>query len=135
MPEQLLVDAALQGQLGAGEAILERWTGAAREHAGHWVVGVVVITSRAVLFLDRLEGWPHFRPAVRLPYAELASAEAAAGVETPGAAAPSVAIVRGDGSRVRFAFKPRPFEPPLDAPPFDRDRAQNLLEAIRVLRP
>lgn len=124
-------DLLLQPVLLADESVLERLAGAVRRDGDRWIPGVVAVTSKAVVFLDSHEDWPPLRPVMRLPHAEWGVVERAGDVGADGVAA----ITRRDGSRLLFAFKPYPIEPPLDAPPFDRDRAGHLLEAIRVLRP
>lgn len=130
--ERVRVDLLLKPVLAAGESVMERYTGAVRRDGDLWIPGVVAVTSQAVVFLDRMDDWPPLRPALRLPYADLGVAGWADEGSEGGIA---TALVHRDGARHLIAFKPFPIEPPLDAPPFDRDRSRNLLEAIRVLRP
>lgn len=134
--ERVRVDILLKPVLTAGESVMERHHGAVRRDGDRWIPGVVAVTSQAIVFLDLMDDWPPLRPALRLPYADLGVAEwsADSGAGSEGSTA-TVAINRRDGARQLIAFKPFPIEPPLDAPPFDRDRAGRLLEAIRVLRP
>lgn len=131
-PETLLIDAAVQPLLVAGEKIHERLLGALRAADGRWVPGAVVVTSKAMIFVDRADAWPLHRPALRIDHAGLGVVER---LELPGGEGGVASLARPDGSRESIAFKPRPFAAPLDAPPFDPTRAQVLLDAIRSLRP
>ncbi len=131
-PENLLIDAALGPLIVEGEQVYERLHGAVRAVGGGWMPGVVVFTSKALVFVDRLDGWPRYRPELRLAYAELGVLER---LDLPGAPAGAVSLARRDGSRESIAFKPHPFTAPQDAPPFDPGRAQVLLDAVRALRP
>ncbi len=134
--ERVRTDLLLRPVLADGERVMERFDGALRRDGDRWIAGVVAITSQSVVFLDRAgDDWPPLRPALRLAYAELGAVGWAVD-GSAGSEGQAVAVLdQRDGGHHLIAFKPFPIEPPLDAPPFDRDRAGRLLEAIRVLRP
>ena len=134
--ERVRTDLLLKPALAAGESVMERYDGAVRRDGDRWIPGVVAITSQSVVFLDRTDDdWPPLRPVLRLAHADLGMAGWAADVSAGSESSSVAALNHRNGRRHLIAFKPYPIKPPLDAPPFDRDRAGRLLEAIRVLRP
>lgn len=134
--ERVRVDLLLRPALAAGESVMERFDGAVRRDGDRWIPGLVAITSQSVVFLDRTDDdWPPLRPALRLAYADLGVAAWAADGSGASEGSAVAALNHRDGGRHLIAFKPFPIAPPWDAPPFDRDRAGRLLEAVRVLRP
>lgn len=135
-PERVRTDLLLKPALAAGESVMERLDGAVRRDGDRWIPGVVAITSQSVVFLDRSDNeWPPLRPVLRLAYADLGTTGWAADGSGGSEGSTVAALHHRDGGPHLIGFKPFPIEPPLDAPPFDRDRAGRLLEAVRVLRP
>ena len=133
--ETQLAYAQAKALIEPGEAIREGFVSAAWRTQQRWISGAVVVTSRALLFLELSDAGPLlYRQVLRLDAADIVSVES---IDSQDQAIDSatVRITGADGSQEEFAFKPLPAQAPYDAPPFDRSRAQRFMETVHLLKP
>jgi outer membrane protein assembly factor BamE (lipoprotein component of BamABCDE complex) len=127
-PEQRLLTRHLQAVIETGEAVVERLPGAQRQVDDRWQPGVIVVTDRAIVFLEATHTGPAWRLALRLPAAEILSADWADDPLVPGAACARVRRV--DGRSEAFRLMPLPGDPAAAAKRFDRGRTQGFIELV-----
>jgi outer membrane protein assembly factor BamE (lipoprotein component of BamABCDE complex) len=124
-PEQVVLN------LEPDERVRERFVGAAFRSDGQWVSGMVIVTSRALLFVC----WPDPCPGQLLPPRLTASQIVQVG---PGRAdalqgEPTAELTLIDGSREVFGFRGMPDGVPQAAGAFDRARTERFIESVRLL--
>lgn len=129
-PESLLVYARTLSLVERNEMISERFIAAAWRSGDSWIPGAVVVTDRALAFLELGETGPLYRQFRRFPMVEIASVGWESGDEPLGGQ-PTARVTRADGTREIFAFKHLPTQAPHDAPPFDRERTKRFIDTLR----
>jgi outer membrane protein assembly factor BamE (lipoprotein component of BamABCDE complex) len=119
--------------LEQGEVIHDYFVAAALRSDELWLPGAIVVTNRALLFLELGETGLLFQNALRLPAFAIASVDW--GADHGGASRELTArVTRADGSQVVFGFRHLPSDVLREAPTFDAERTHRFIETVLLLR-
>ncbi len=125
-PEVKLLDRYIQVVIEPGEGVVERLLGAQWRVADRWRPGVIVVTERAIVFLETADTGPVYRMALRLPAAEIQSVDWAQA--TLGSVEPYARVRRVDGSSEAFALTRLSGDSAPAAAGLDRERTQHFID-------
>jgi hypothetical protein len=125
-PEFRLLHQQSQAVIEPGEGVVERLLGVKWRATDRWRPGVIVVTDRAIVFLETADTGPVYRLALRLPAAEIRSVDWAE--ETLESDEPYARVRRVDGSSEAFALTHLSSDSAPGAPGFDRERTQHFIE-------
>ncbi len=112
----------------ASEWLRERFLGAVYRSGDRWIAGATAVTSQGVVFLAGPEEKSVGRQLLRLHVSEIASVEW--GADDPQQGGPTAVILRTEGMREVFAFRPLQ-----DGGAFDRVRTERFIETVRLMQP
>jgi outer membrane protein assembly factor BamE (lipoprotein component of BamABCDE complex) len=116
-----------------GEVIHDYFVAAALRSDEIWLPGAIMVTNRALVFLELGETGPLFQRSLRLPTLAIASVDW--GADHGGASRePTARVTRVDGSQEVFGFRHLPSDAPQGALTFDQERAHRFIETVLLLR-
>lgn len=126
-PEVQLLEERVSQAVESGETVRWSFTDAAWRSSERWAEGAVIVTDRAVLFLETPATGPLYRLALRLPM----KAVAATKLSPDGQTAPNnrfAEVLRFDGTTEVFAFKSLELESKRSGAGWDWSRAEHFIE-------
>jgi outer membrane protein assembly factor BamE (lipoprotein component of BamABCDE complex) len=127
----LLLYARSKSFLEHGEVIHDYFVAAALRSDEHWLPGVIMVTNRALVFLELGETGPLFQKALRLPALAIASVDLDA--DHGASREPTARVTRADGSRQVFGFRHLPSDALQEALTFDQERTSRFVETVLLL--